>query len=130
MLRGSLRVSRAVAWVGMVAILGGGAIDHPTFAQAFLDDRCPDEYVYLLGETPYLKVTICGNRTTGEPTHYLETVKRTGARMLLPLQSAVNGRFVARTGGVTYTLDARRGTLTITRPGKSPRVERFTAETP
>lgn len=99
-------------------------------AQAFLDERCPDQYVYVLGETANFRVVICGDRTTGFPTHYLGVSKQNGSRILLPLSAYTNDRFFARNGGYTYTLDLSRQTLRIGIPGIPPQVEAFTPETP
>lgn len=99
-------------------------------AQAFLDERCPDEYVFLLGETRNYRVVICGDRATGNPTHYLGTSKADGYSILLPLNAFTETRFFARNGRYTYTLDLRSQTLTLGIPGRRPLVERFTAETP
>jgi len=99
-------------------------------AQAFLDERCPDQYVYVLGETPNFRVVICGDRTTGFPTHYLGVSKQNGSSILLPLSAYTNGRFFARNGAYTYTLDLSRQTLRIGIPGIPPQVEPFTPETP
>ena len=99
-------------------------------AQAFLDDRCPEQYVYLQGETDNYKIKICGQRGTGNPTHYLGESKKNGSSILLPLSSYTEGRFVARNGRYTYILDVKAQTLTIRIPRQRPRVERFTIDLP
>lgn len=103
---------------------------HQFIAQAFLDDRCPEEYVYLLGYTTNYKIIICGQRGTGNPTHYLGVSRRNDSSILLPVSAYTETRFFARNGGYTYTLDLNAQTLTIGIPGKRSRVERFTVETP
>lgn len=99
-------------------------------AQAFLDDRCPEQYVYLLGDTVNYQVKICGSRRTGLPTHYLAESKKNGSSIFLRLSSYTPGRFVARNGQYTYILDTKAQTLTIRIPGQRPRIERFTVELP
>lgn len=99
-------------------------------AQAFLDARCPEEYVYLQGETVNYTVKICGSRSTGLPTHYLSESKKNGSGFILPLSSYTPGRFVVRDGKYTYILDTKAQTLTIRFPRKRPRIERFTIDLP
>lgn len=103
---------------------------HQLIAQAFVDERCPQEYVYLLGYTRNYSVIICGERSSGKPTHYLGVSRRNNSSILLPLSTYTETRFVARNGEYTYTLDLKAQTLTLGIPGRRPIVERFTAETP
>ncbi len=106
------------------------ALSSPALAQAFLDNRCPDQYVYLLGDTPNYTITLCGSRQTGQPTHYLGVSKRDNTSILLPLSSRTEGRFTARNGQYLYTLNVRARTLTVSRAGQRLLVEPFTPETP
>lgn len=98
--------------------------------QAFIDDRCPDKYVYLLGSTKNHSVTICGSKSTGKPTHYLSDTKKNGGSVFLPLSSYTDTQFVARNDKYTYILDVKKKTLTVKVLGQRPGVEKFTVETP
>lgn len=106
--------------------------DRPIFpiAQAFLDDRCPEQYVYTQGETANYLVIICGSRGSGNPTHYLGESKKNGSSILLPLSSSIEDRFIARNGRYTYILDLNAETLTIRIPRQRPLVEKFTVDIP
>lgn len=104
--------------------------EHQLVAQAFVDERCPEEYVYLLGYTRNYSVIICGERGSGKPTHYLGVSERNNSSILLPLSAYTETRFFARNGEYTYTLDLKAQTLTLGIPGRRPLVERFTVETP
>jgi hypothetical protein len=99
-------------------------------AQAFLDDKCPDKYVSIQGDTVNYKVKICGNRSTGVPTHYFAKSKKNGSSIFLRLSSYVPGIFVARNGKYTYVLDVKAKTLTTHIPQQRPRVERFSVDLP
>ncbi len=106
-------------------------IKHQLIAQAFLDDRCPEQYVYLQGSTKNYSVKICGQRGTGLPTHYIADYKRNRSTIFLPLSSYTDTQFVARSGRyTTYKLDLKTNTLTIKTPRQRPRVERFTIDLP
>jgi hypothetical protein len=103
--------------------------------QAFEDDRCPEKYVYLLGSTKNYKVTICGTRTGGTPTHYLADSKNGSGNIFVPLSSYTESRFVARNGKYTYTVVIDKGgngsgRLIIKVPGKRPQIQKFEMEIP
>lgn len=91
-------------------------------AQAFLDDRCPEQYVHLQGSTKNYKVRICGQRRTGIPTHYLADHNKNGSSIFLPLSSYTKTQFFARQGKNIYTLDIKKNTLIITVPRQPTRV--------
>jgi hypothetical protein len=99
-------------------------------AQAFLDDRCPEQYVYLQGSTKNYIVRICGQRRTGIPTHFLADNKKDGSSIFLPLSSYTKTQFLARNGKYIYTLNAKNNTLTIAVFRQPPRVEKFTVDLP
>lgn len=104
---------------------------YPTLVtQAFLDDRCPEKAVYLLGTTQSYTITICGRRRTGTPTHFLGELKQDKSSFLLPLRSYTETRFVASGKKHTYILDLKQGTLTIQTPGQPLRVEKFVLDEP
>ncbi|MHC5769368.1 MAG: hypothetical protein ACYTXI_27880 [Nostoc sp.] len=116
--------------VQLISVPKNSQVENKFIAQAFLDDRCPEQYVYLRGSTRNHTVTICGQRSTGIPTYYLADTKKNGGSIFLPLSSYTETQFVARNGRYIYTLDIKKNTLTIKVPRQRLHVEQFTIDLP
>ncbi|MEH1940980.1 MAG: hypothetical protein V7L01_12290 [Nostoc sp.] len=116
--------------VQLISIPKNSPVENKFIAQAFLDDRCPEQYVHLRGSTSNRTVTICGERDTGIPTHYIADTKKNGGSIFLPLSSYTKTQFVARNGRYIYILDIKKSNLTIKVSRQRPRVEKFTIDLP
>lgn len=97
-------------------------------SQAFVDSRCPNESVDLVGATKKYKVTICGQN--GVPTYYIADRKNGSGGIILPIDSYTSTQFVARNGKSTYTLIIYEGgngagKLIVKAPGKRSQIENF-----
>lgn len=129
-----LSLTIPVQAIHLISIIEEQQIKNRFITQAFLDKRCPEEAVHLVGSTKKYKVTICGTRT-GTPTHYLADSKNGSGGTFLPLNSYTSTQFVARNGKYTYTLIIYEGgngsgKLIIKAPGKRPQSQHFEMDLP